>query len=362
MSEVRIKISGLNLSRLLDKLVQENVCVTEIVTKKNCVKFNIPENKLKVLDKICKIEHKFYIIINKSGIKYFFSRLPYYFGTIFAILIIYCYMFSVSFIVFNVNVSYFSETNYDLSKVMSVLNENGITSGMTKNKFSSNQIEKLLLLNVDDIEGCSVEFLGGNLNINIYPAVKQYEIEKGDLISKFYGIITHAEAFSGNLKVKVGDIVNEGDVLIENNNGASGKIQAKVYFTGSQIYNENQQEIFYTGNIFTKKDYSIFGKYLSIDKKQCTFSQFLTKNCSFYITKNYFLPIKCDETVYFEIKILNRVVPFEVNEEKIKKSTYDEAYSKIPYGTEILGTNYSVVKELNYTRVDCFIETIINLV
>ena len=59
-SVVKIKISGLNLIRIIDKLILKNVVVSNLVIKKTSMTFLIDENKLSELDKICKIEHKFY--------------------------------------------------------------------------------------------------------------------------------------------------------------------------------------------------------------------------------------------------------------------------------------------------------------
>ena len=51
---VNVKITGLNLLRLIDKLVEKNVCITGLKVKTNQVRFSIEEDKLPILDNVCK--------------------------------------------------------------------------------------------------------------------------------------------------------------------------------------------------------------------------------------------------------------------------------------------------------------------
>lgn len=359
---VRVKISGLNLPRLLNKLVQNNILITGLVSRKKYIKFSIEEQDIPILDKICKQEHKFYVVIKKSGIKNMLSKLPYLLGTVMALVVTYVYLFSINCFIFKVNIRYSGESFYDISKVNKLLNDNGIEEGIRKKDVSVKSLQKLLMLNIDDIENCTVEINGGNLNILVYPATMKYEVNEKNLISNFDGVIISAEAFAGNLKVKAGDIVKKGDLLIENNQGAKGKIQAKVYFTGTKIYNEKQQEIIYTGNYFVDKSYSLLKKNLFKTSNKCNFSKYLVKNCGFYLMPNFFIPIYCREDIYYEIEINEKIVPFEEVEDSIKNEVYDIAAMQIPINSQKENVTYSVVKEENYTRVDCFIEVVLDLV
>ena len=359
---VRVKITGLNLLRITNKLIEKNIFITDLIVKPRQIRFTIPENKLQILDNICKKEHKFYQILHKNGIKQALFRLPYYFGTMIALILSFCYIFATSLFISSVNVTYKSNLTYDLSSVNTLLKDKGIVAGMSKSKFSINEIQNMIMLEIDSVEGCEVRLNGGNLSICIYPATEKYEVISCDLISDFDGVIIEAEAYSGVLKVKVGDIVSKGDILIENKNGASGKIKAKVYFTATKIYNQNQQKLIYTGNEYKVRDFLICSKFWIFGKNKCNFSNYLVENCSFYVGKNLFLPILCRENKYREVYIENKVIPFEVVEEEIKKELLLDAKSKITNNSEITNITYSIVNEGDYTRIDCYVETILDLV
>lgn len=362
MNYVCVKISGLNLIRIVDRLVEKNVYISNLVVKTKYIKFTIDENKLILLDKICKKEHKFYQIIYKNGFKSLFYKIPYMLGAVIASIIIATYFVSISLFIRNVDVTYKSNIDYDLTEVNTLLKNNGIVSGMNKNKFSLSEIQKLIMLEIESVEGCEVRLNGNNLNICIYPATLKYEVGTENLYSKFDGIIIFAEAYSGVLKVKVGDTISKGDILIENNSGATGKILAKTYVTTTKIFNENRQEIKYTGNIYTIKDFLIYPNFWIYGKNKCSFSKFVVEKRSFYVNKNLFLPILCIENIYREIEIEEKNVPFESVKENIKDELLLEAKQKVSGNSEISNVTYSIVTEGSYTRIDCFVETIVELV
>ena len=361
INPVCVKISGLNLLRIINRLVEKNVYINNLKIKPKIISFVIDESNLDILNKICKIEHKFYKIIYKNGLKQFIFRLPYMFGAILAFAIFFAYFFAINMFIKNINVTYSSNFEYDLFQVNNLLRQNGIVCGMRKNAFSVSDIQKLILLEVDSVEGCEVRLNGNNLNICIYPATMKYEVSKDNLISKYDGIVTFAEAYSGELKIKVGDTIKKGDLLIKNNNGASGKILAKVYFTSTKIYNENRQEIIYTGKEYVIKDFVINQKFKINGKNYCNFDKFLVEKCDFWVSKNLFLAIFCQKTTYKEIEIIEKQISFEDVKENIKQELFEETKSKFNSDSEITNVTYSIVSEGSYTRVDCFVETIIDL-
>lgn len=359
---VCVKITGLNLLRIVDKLVKKNVYISDIIAKQKFIKFAISEKDLGILNDICKSERKFYTIVYKNGFKQFLSQMPYFFGCFLAMILAISFIYSYSLFVFSVDTSYSSNLPYNLEKVNNVLKENGIVSGMDKRKFKTSEISNLIMLSVDDVEGCKVQYNGNKLSIIIYPAVKKYEPTTENIYSKYDGVIESAEAYSGNLKVKAGDIVKKGDILIENSNGASGKVLGKVYFTATKIYNEKQQKISYTGKTFKIKEFLVASKWNIYSKAVCPFKKYEVENREYFVTKNLFLPILCHERVYKEIEIGNIIVPFEDVQEKIKVETLTQAKSKIEDEKTITNVTYSIVTDGGFTRVDCFVETIINLI
>lgn len=358
---VRVKISGLNLTRIIDKLVGKGVVVDDLKTKRNVIIFSINENYLNELNSICKQEHKFYEIVYRWSLSNVFVKMRYCIGFILAFCISFCYILSYSGFVVNVNLSYSSNIAYDMTEVKTLLKQNGIVEGVRKNIWGVEKIQNLILSNMSDIAGCEIEYKGGNLDICVYPSTQKNDSSSKQILSKYDGVVTGVEVFSGDSKVSVGDIVRIGDVLIDSDEVASGAVKGKVYFVGTQLYNERQIKIEKTGNIYCLKNYKLFNKYLSKQTNKCNFTSYLTQKCSFYISDKYFLPIICEEIIYYETVVKEEVVAFKSVENEIMEKAYLEALKKVDDEKDITNVTYSIVNDGEYTRVDCFIEVEISL-
>lgn len=364
-NELRIKISGFNASLILNKLISNNVCVFNVKIKSKYITFSIYEKDKEILSKICSTYKKEFEILYRKRFLDVFKILPYKFGCLFACLIIVCYMISFAFIVYDIEIINETNVNYNNAKIEKFLTDNNIIVGMNKSLIKVNELENLILMNNSEISGCSVLMSGGNLKIKIYPAILKENDNKNKILhSKYDGVITDIDVISGKSDYNVGDIVKIGDVVIASNDevGAVGKIYGNVYFSKSKIYNEIKQTKKFTGNYLVNKYYSLFNKNLFKSENINTFSNYLEKNCVFYITENCVLPIKCLSKYYFEYEIIEEIVGFEGVEEEIKNELYADVVSTIPTDAQILNSYYSVVKEGTLTRIDCFVEVNLSLI
>ena len=134
-----------------------------------------------------------------------------------------------------------------------------------------------------------------------------------------------------------------------------------MYFVSTKIYNQKQVEKQKIGKYLTFRDYKIFSKKVIKTQKPHDFTKYLVEKCNFYLTDNYFIPIVCEEFRFYEINLIEKVVPFSVVEEKIKKELYDEVACQIKNKDDIKNVTYSVVLEGDYTRVDCYAECEIDI-
>lgn len=360
--KVTVKISGLNLSRIVTKLINKNILISNLITKTKSIKFSVNESDLKALDEICRQEHKFYVVVSSNGFKNLLNKLPYLIGAILAIIITASYIYSFSGFIFDVEVSYVSSQSFDLKSTYAVLEKYKIKSGIRRSDVDTREIQNLILLECEDVAGCTVKRVGGVLKIVVYPATSKKDINKQDIVSKYDAVITYAEAFVGELKVKVGDIVKAGDILIKSNEGADGKIEGKVYFVSTIIYNENKQELRKTGKVYSISNINFCNIFSIKSKNLCPFSNFLVEKCDFYLTENFLIPIKIEKLNFYEVEVFDKVIPFSEVESSVLDDAYNQAFLTVPNKDSITNVTYSVVSEGFYTRVDCYIETNISLI
>lgn len=357
---LKIRINGLNVGKILNELMDNDIYLKNVREKTKSVSFEIGEENEIKLKEICKKYKKKYEIISRNNLINLLKKVRYYFGFVVAIILISALIFSYNFRIQKVNIYVNSDSSFDLIHINKLLSDNGIVSGVEKKKINTREIEKLILQTQDNIAGCSVKQNGGILDIVIYPGTLNEEVNKENIYSKYNAVITDVQIYAGKSDLKKGDVVQVGDLLIENDNGAYGKIMAKIYYSDFIIYNENQFIKRKTGNKFIKKEIFLFNKNLLKSKQNNTFSKYLEEKCVFCVSKNTFIPINYVKTIYEEFEYESVVVKFEELEEKLKQNLL-ETVKQNAIEKKITNVTYSVVQENNLTRLDCFVECEIDL-
>lgn len=361
MNSIKIKIEGLNNSKIINALISDGVYIKNLSEKVRYTTFEILQEDEKKLKSICKKFHKKHEVVSRFKIVNILKKSKFYLGFILSMVLVFALIFSFNLYVYKVNLVVGSNTKIDLSNIEKILDDNKIASGMLKSDLDVKHLQDLILKE-ENISGCEIVKRGGILDVVIYPATKKDEKKTENIYSKFNAVISKVDIFAGKSNLKVGDLVKEGDLIIENDNGADGEIWGKVYYSDYLIYNENQVFKQKTGNFVTETKLMIFNKTLSKSKKNTSFSNYLEENCVFFVSKNLFLPISFVKVKYEEFEYVERKVPFEQEKERLKIELYNLVLEKVEYKDKIKTVNFSVVKEDNLTRLDCFIECEIDLV
>ncbi len=362
INEIYVKVEGLNLSRIAQKMIENGLFVSNLKIKKTYMLFSINEKNKQKLDEILKREHKSYYIVKNTKIKRFFAKLPYFIGSFLPFLMLFAFFYKVYGTILSVKVVAEEGKEINISKVNELLRNNNISKGANKYELSTQDIEKLILKNSTDIAGCTAVYEGRNLIVTIFPAEEKQENLPTELLSKYNGVITNIEAFLGDSKLKVGDLVKEGDILISGSGGASGKVEGKVYFSATRIYNEKQDKAVETGNVFETEVIKLANLVALGSPKTCDYLNYKLEKVTENIIKNLFIPVVKESYIYKELTIVEEIVPFSEAEENIKVELKSEVLNKLPSGTEPINITYSVVQEGSLVRVDCFAEVIVSLI
>lgn len=361
---IKIKIQGLNSGKIINALIDDGVYLKNLKQKQKSVVFEIFEKDEIAFKNICKKYHKHYEILSKNNFVNLIKRARFYFGFLVSFCLIVSFVFSFNLYIFKVNLTVAENKKFDLSRVEKMLKENGIFDGMLKQDLDISNLQKLIISSNDDVSGCSIKSSGGKLEIEIQPAVMKENVSKENIYSKFDAVITSVEVFAGRSNLKPGELVKKGDLLIENDNGASGKIKAKVYFSDYLIYNENQVVKEFTGRVVEKTGFEILNKTLSNSVKINEFSNYIEEKCVFCVSKNNFIPVNFVKFVYREFEYKETKIAFELMENDLKEKIYKSVFDKIDAKNKdkITNVSYSIVSENNLTRLDCFVECEIDLV
>ena len=145
MKTVNVEIHGLNLSRIIDKMVLNNIALDSVKIKNNTLYFNTNEEKMQKIKDICQTEKKSVTVVPVglfNKIKYKAARLL---GFLLAVIIVFSCLFSYGLFLRKINVVVVGDDDYDVLKITRFLNENDVFVGVIKNKIDILELEKSIL-------------------------------------------------------------------------------------------------------------------------------------------------------------------------------------------------------------------------
>lgn len=185
--------------------------------------------KLKDCRKKCEIRPH---IVYKRGLPFLINKNKHRMGFIIGIIIFVILISLASSRIWNIKVN----GNYEIEdeKIISACRNYGIYEGVGRSKIDTENSALKLPIDVDGIAWCAFNIEGTTLNIEIEEISKEEYYSLGEpcnLLSKYDGIITRIEVKNGYSRVKVGDSVAKGDILVD---GAVELKNETVLYTHSE--------------------------------------------------------------------------------------------------------------------------------
>ena len=130
--------------------------------------------------------------------------------------LIFCFCIYISgFYIWDVRVE--AEEGVDTALVQERLSDMGFGVGTFKGKFDLYEMCNSYLKKYDDLSFISVNVIGNVAYVDLRARVSRPDeknTEYSNLVAKYTGIVVSKEVFCGNARVKAGDAVSEGDILV----------------------------------------------------------------------------------------------------------------------------------------------------
>ena len=323
---VIIEVSGFSTERFINLASNKGIMLTDLKKKDDMVYLSVSLKALEMLKECekktrCKIR-----IVEKKGlpfqIKKYNNRKIFFCGIVLFLLIIY----TLSLFVWSIGIE-----GYDLlneSVIRQYLVDENCEIGTLKMKVDCDQLEKKILKQFKEISWISITLEGCNVSVKIVETIPKPEVDYNDglatnIISDKEGIIESIITRSGTPKVKIGDVVLKGDVLIssevENINEiietdpeqvkkqvkADGDILAKTYLVVEEVINMNYNEKRYTGNVYKNHEICLGDNRFNFSSKSNNYTS--SDKICYYNQINilgYKLPIKYITIEYWEYENL----------------------------------------------------------
>lgn len=258
---VKIKVSGRNVYRFIDRLIKDKVYIYDlkIINIKNVIIKISYDDYLILKDKKSIYDIDLLDVYGKLKIKKYFKE--HYVFIIFLIIGYVVLMFLSNFI-FDVEVIH---ANFDIRElVYRELRKNGIEKYIFRKSYQElENIEK----NILDNNKTKIEWIEINRSGTKYIVrVEERKIDKGkekfeyqDIVSSKSGIITKVLAESGEIIKNTNDYIKDGEVVISGNitlpdgssvlSRASGKVYAEVWYLVDVSYPYIYREEILTGRV-----------------------------------------------------------------------------------------------------------------
>ena len=187
------------------------------------------------------------------------------------------------------------------SEITEQLNTCGLKIGMNKKDVNTGEIETRVIVYSDDISWISINLFGNVAHVEIREAVPLPEeselYDAANLVASRDGQIEGFEEVRGDIVVKAGDLVREGDLLVSGiydskslgfiYKCASGKVFARVRSDYEVTAALEYDEKIYTGEGLVEKYLVFFNKEIKIYTNFCQKGS----KCDIIDTVSYFDPI-----------------------------------------------------------------------
>ena len=331
---VKVEVEGFFIQRFINLCISKGIFLddtkhlnqTTIITKINKDDF---KNVCKIAKQTkCKIK-----IRKKGGIPFVLHRYRKrkIFLISFIVLVVLC--FSITRYIWNIDI--ISE-NINEAEILSLLEEEGIKSGTRISKINTEELINTIRLKRADISWVGAKIKGTNFILEIVSAQEKPEIvdesKITNIVSNKKGVITKVNVQSGTARVKEGDEVEEGTVLVEGvmegkytgiryvNSRAD--VYAKITYSKGEKKKLADTEKIATGNEYNQYKINLNNFKINLNKGVSKFEKYDTIETKkkFRLFSNYYLPIEFEKINYREIKEEYRTYSVEsiTNELKAK--------------------------------------------
>ena len=332
---VNIKIEGFYIERFINICKSKGILLWNMKREKSSILYaNISINDFKILKNIAKTSSCNIKLTKKMGLPFIFNK--YKKRKIFFILLIFVLIVLLISSNYIWNIEIIGDNRIDKNEIIEELKNNGLSIGIAKSKLDTKRVINDIRMKREDIAWIGIDIKGTNAIVEIVESEKKPDIVKTDeycnIISEKSGIITRINVSNGTAKVKVGDIVKEGDILVEGKlEGkytepiyvhAAADIEIKTWYSIRKNFEYKQVIEQKTGNTETKYSIKINNLQINFYKVLSKFENYdtISENKKLSLFSNFYLPIEIIKQENYEKKY----EAVQYSKDELKKKSINE--------------------------------------
>lgn len=351
-----ISLQGPGLARLLNLTARQGIKFWDLNYSRDMAMatVKIKPRDLKRLRPLLKKTGCRVKIRHKSGMPFVWQQGRRRKGLILGMVLFCATLYFLSLHIWDINIE--GHTAVSKKEIFSVLEKHGVREGIRKKDLDLSELERMLLLEIDELKWVGASIKGVYLNIQVVERLREPPPEEDStvLVAAKDGLVTNILVLAGEALVKAGDTVQKGQELIsgkikvpEEQNGQQvervlevkprGIVEALVWYESyaeAPLYEVQKRK---TGNfarsfslVINGREYLLWGPSASIyrnyemEKIKRTFSW-----------RNLRLPVELYSIYYWEYEVdIHPVSPQEALQ-KARSQALKEADAQLPKGASI---------------------------
>ncbi len=344
------KIKGLNQERSFNN-ISKTVSIYNIKKEDDGTsQFEVDYKDAKKTKKFLEQQGFQILSVTNHGILFKFKNLFTRYGIVAGL--IFCLLFYILQYNFILQVKVLGQP----SEIQSLIKEYVVDNLNSNFKYNidTKEIENSIKAEFDQVSSVSVAIYGQTLLINYNPSTIPEEMrgEFDPIVSEYDGMITDLELVSGTLNVKVGDIVQKGDVLVHpyiiDTDGEtrqvtpSAKITANVWFSESITHYDYRLETKRTGKKIVSSFVKLGDLVIYSHDRENNFQEYEVESYSQPLTKNLLLPFTLEKIVYYQTQTDEIIEPFEEVQEEVIEKAREKTLIFLDKNAIIIDENYII--------------------
>lgn len=365
---VKITVEGYYIERFINICTTNKILIWNLKREKG-VKLHLNigikdfYRAVKVAKKLkCKIK-----IEKKRGIPFLINKYRKRKIFLISLILIIMTLYISSNFVWNIEIHI--EENAQLENLEQDIKEAGLEIGMSKGKVNTQEIVNKIRLKRNDVSWIGISLKGTNAIVKAVKAKEAPEIidEKDycDIVAKKGGTITQIIAQNGTAQVKVGDQVQEGQILIQGIMEGKytgiryvhslGEVKAIVQYTQTGQFPLKEEQKIKTGNKENKYGIKFNNFQINFYKTLSKFKIYDTieEEKKFKIFSNLYLPISVIKLTNEELENFSKEYTIEEVTEKGTKQLDEKIEAEIEEKENILRKECNSNRKRTIYRNNC---------
>lgn len=373
---VNISVEGYFIERFINICISKNVLLWNSKRKKSSFLYtNIGMRDFKKIKEIAKITKCRVKIQRKRGLPFLLIKYKKRKIFVISLAIILLLIFGTSNFVWNIEI--IGNDTIETSEIMQDLNENGLKTGMIKQKINTKEIINNIRLKRDDIAWIGINIKGTNAIVSVVEADKKPEIidenEYCNIVTKKDGVITKINVQNGTALVKEGDIVKNGNILVggwlegkytgTRYVHAKAEVEAKVWYSKKDKISLKQEQKEETGNIQNCYGININNLKINFTKTLPKFQNYdtISENKKLKIFSNFYFPIEFCKTTYYELEAKEITYTPDEAKQILQTRLEEELKKEIANQENIVNTQVNYKEEEQEVTVEVIFEVLENI-